>query len=53
LQAITTLITTPGLINLDFADVMRFRDGRIVERWTTADMLGLLIQLGAMAGPAG
>jgi steroid delta-isomerase-like uncharacterized protein len=33
--------------------VMRFRDGRILERWTTADMLGLLIQLGAMPGPGG
>ena len=33
--------------------VMRFRDGRIVERWTTADMLGLLVQLGVTPGPGG
>jgi predicted ester cyclase len=33
--------------------VMRFRDGRILERWTTADMLGLLVQLGAMPGSGG
>jgi predicted ester cyclase len=32
---------------------MHFRDGRILERWTTADMLGLLIQLGVMAAPGG
>ena len=33
--------------------VMRFGDGRILERWTTADMLGLLVQLGAMPGSGG
>ena len=27
--------------------VMRFVDGRVVERWTAADLLGLLNQLGA------
>ena len=31
--------------------VMRFRDGRVVERWTTSDLLGLLIQLGALPAP--
>ena len=30
---------------------MRFALGRIVERWSTADMLGLLIQLGAVPPP--
>lgn len=33
--------------------VIRFRDGRVVERWTTSDMLGLLIQLGAVPAPGG
>jgi steroid delta-isomerase-like uncharacterized protein len=33
--------------------VMRFRDGRIVERWTVADMVGLLVQLGVMPAPPG
>lgn len=36
--AITTLLTV--------------RDGRCVERWSTADMLGLLVQLGAVPAPA-
>jgi hypothetical protein len=30
---------------------MRFRDGRVAERWTTGDLLGLLIQLGAIPAP--
>lgn len=33
--------------------MMRFEEGRVVERWTTADMLGLLVQLGAIASPGG
>ena len=28
--------------------IMRFRAGRVVERWTTGDLLGLLTQLGAI-----
>jgi predicted ester cyclase len=32
--------------------VMLFRDGQVVERWTTADLLGLLTQLGAVPAPA-
>jgi predicted ester cyclase len=31
--------------------VLRFADGRVVERWTTGDLLGLMIQLGAVPGP--
>ena len=33
--------------------VLHFRDGRVVERWSTADMLSLLVQLGAMPAPPG
>jgi steroid delta-isomerase-like uncharacterized protein len=33
--------------------ILRFRDGRVVERWTTADLLGLLMQLGAIPAPHG
>lgn len=33
--------------------ILRFRDGRVVERWTTTDLLGLLIQLGAIPAPRG
>jgi len=29
----------------------RFRDGLIIERWTRADLLGLLVQLGAVEAP--
>jgi hypothetical protein len=28
------------------------RDGRCVERWSTADMYGLMVQLGAVPAPA-
>ena len=31
---------------------MRFQDGRVVQRWTTGDLLGLLVQLGAIPAPA-
>jgi len=31
--------------------VFRFRDGKIVERWTNFDRLGVLVQLGAMPAP--
>ncbi len=31
--------------------ILTMRDGQCVERWTTADMLGLLIQLGAVPPP--
>lgn len=32
--------------------IFRFRDGKIVERWTNFDRLGLMIQLGAIPAPA-
>ena len=31
--------------------VMHFEEGRIVERWTTGDLLGLMVQLGALPPP--
>jgi predicted ester cyclase len=33
--------------------ILRFRDGRVVERWTTSDLLGLMMQLGAIPAPQG
>lgn len=30
---------------------MRFSAGKVVERWSTADFLGVLIQIGAMPAP--
>ncbi len=38
-------IALPGITTL------QFRDGRCVERWSQADMLGLLVQLGAVPAP--
>jgi predicted ester cyclase len=32
--------------------IMRFSGERVIERWSQADMLGLLIQLGAIPPPA-
>jgi hypothetical protein len=31
--------------------MMRFAGGRVVERWSCADMLGLLVQIGAVPPP--
>ncbi|HLU55543.1 MAG TPA: ester cyclase [Pseudonocardia sp.] len=33
--------------------VLRFRGGRVIERWTTTDQLGLMVQLGAVPAPGG
>jgi steroid delta-isomerase-like uncharacterized protein len=30
---------------------MRFKDGRIIERWSVADSLGVLVQIGAFPQP--
>ncbi|MEJ2860111.1 ester cyclase [Actinomycetospora flava] len=38
-------IALPGIT------ILHFRDGRCVERWTSSDMLGLLVQLGAVPLP--
>jgi predicted ester cyclase len=39
-------IALPGIT------ILRFRDGKVIERWSQADMLGLLVQLGAVPAPA-
>ncbi len=31
--------------------IFRFRDGKIVERWTNFDRLGVMVQLGAVPAP--
>jgi predicted ester cyclase len=33
-------------------NIYRFRDGRVVERWSNADMFGLMVQIGAVPAPA-
>jgi steroid delta-isomerase-like uncharacterized protein len=40
-----TRITTTGI------DIVRIANGKIVEGWTNADVLGLLVQLGAVPAP--
>jgi predicted ester cyclase len=37
---------------LEGMTIMRFRGDQVVERWTTADFLALLVQLGAVPAPA-
>jgi predicted ester cyclase len=37
---------------LEGMTLMRFRGDRVVERWTSADFLGLMVQLGAVPAPA-
>jgi steroid delta-isomerase-like uncharacterized protein len=32
--------------------ILAFRDGLVTERWASADMLGLLVQVGAVPAPA-
>jgi steroid delta-isomerase-like uncharacterized protein len=39
-------IALPGIT------VLHFRDGRCIERWSCADMLGVLVQIGAVPPPA-
>ncbi|MDD7936996.1 ester cyclase [Actinomycetospora lutea] len=39
-------IAMPGIT------ILHFRDGRCAERWTCSDMLGLLVQVGAVPPPA-
>jgi steroid delta-isomerase-like uncharacterized protein len=41
-----TQVAIPGIT------IMHFREGRCVERWSSADMLGALVQVGAIPPPA-
>jgi predicted ester cyclase len=38
-------------VALTITTILTMRDGKCVERWSTADMLGLLIQIGAVPPP--
>jgi len=40
-----TQIALPGIT------ILHFRDGRCIERWSCADMLGVLVQIGAVPPP--
>jgi predicted ester cyclase len=39
-------------VQLAITTILTMRDGKCVERWSTADMLGLLVQIGAIPAPA-
>lgn len=39
-------------VRLDGITILAFRDARVTERWASADMLGLLVQLGAVPPPS-
>ena len=39
-------------VQLSITTLLTMRDGKCVERWSTADMLGLLIQVGAVPPPS-
>ena len=41
-----TEIALPGIT------ILRFNGDQVIERWSQADMLGLLVQLGAVPAPA-
>jgi predicted ester cyclase len=43
---------TGAQIALGGITTLRFAGDRVVERWSQADMLGLLVQLGAVPAPA-
>jgi len=32
--------------------ILRFRDGRVIERWSVADFLSVMMQIGAIPAPA-
>ena len=43
---------TGNLITQEVITILRFRGGRCVERWSVADTLGVLLQIGAVTLPA-
>jgi predicted ester cyclase len=38
-------------IAMSVQNIYRFRDGKVVERWTNPDLLGLMVQIGAIPAP--
>lgn len=38
-------------MSIDVIDIVRFKDGKIVEHWGVADQLGMMLQLGLVARP--
>ena len=44
--------STGRTIALPGITILRFEGNTVVERWSSADMLGLLVQLGALPAPS-
>jgi predicted ester cyclase len=44
------IAATGNRVTVQYVDIMRVRDGRIVEHWLSMDQLSLLQQLGAIPG---
>lgn len=40
-------------VAFDVSDILRLRDGKVVEHWNVVDIAGLMQQLGAMPAPSG
>lgn len=40
-----------GLPSIEGYDILRIRDGKILEAWIEQDMIGLLQQIGAVPEP--
>jgi predicted ester cyclase len=38
-------------VTFSVQNIYRFRDGKVVERWSNADLLGLMVQIGAIPAP--
>ena len=38
-------------VTIGVQNFYRFRGGKVVERWTNPDMLGLMVQIGAIPAP--
>jgi predicted ester cyclase len=39
-------------VTFSVQNIYRFRDGKVVERWSNPDLFGLMVQLGAIPAPA-
>jgi len=50
LGSVMRIPPTGKKVSLDVIDIVRFRNGRIVEHWGVPDQLGLMIQIGAVKG---
>jgi predicted ester cyclase len=38
-------------VTMSVQNIYRFRDGKVVERWSNPDLLSLMVQIGAIPAP--